>query len=77
MQDAFPGIAFTVQGTPKDVDGARDLAARDNYQFQWWACSLVNAQPYEARKEGANSGIDGLIYFHDDQGPRLKRSSSR
>ena len=72
MRDAFPGIAFTVQGTPKDVDGARDLATRDKYQFQWWACSLVNAQPYQGRKKGADSGIDGLIYFHDDQGPAQK-----
>jgi hypothetical protein len=70
--DAFPGIAFEVHGTPKDADGARDLAARDKYQFQWWACSLVNAQPYQGKKKGADSGIDGLIFFQDEKGEAKK-----
>ena len=63
LKDAFPGIKYEVHGTPKDLDGARDLAARDKYQFQWWAVSLVNAVPFAGRKKGADSGIDGLIYF--------------
>ncbi len=57
--------AFEIEGTPKDADGARNLAERDKYQFQWWACSLVNAAPYQGKKKGADSGIDGLIFFHD------------
>jgi site-specific DNA-methyltransferase (adenine-specific) len=67
LRDAFPGIAFEVHGTPKDFESARDLAQRDKYQFQWWACSLVNAQPYQGKKKGADSGIDGVIYFKDDK----------
>ena len=63
LADSFPGIVFEVHGTPKDLASARDLARRDKYQFQWWAVSLVNAQPYGGRKKGADSGIDGLIYF--------------
>jgi site-specific DNA-methyltransferase (adenine-specific) len=63
LKDAFPGIKYEVHGTPKDLDGARDLAARDKYQFQWWAVSLVNAVPFAGKKKGADSGIDGLIYF--------------
>jgi len=66
LKDAFPGIAFDVHGTPKDMDGARDLARRDKYQFQWWALSLIDAQPYGGKKKGADSGIDGLIYFRSD-----------
>lgn len=66
LRDAFPGIQFEVEGTPKDLEGARNLALRDKYQFQWWACSLVNAQPYQGKKKGADGGIDGLIYFNDD-----------
>lgn len=72
LKDAFPGIAFDVHGTPKDLDGARDLAARDKYQFQWWASSLVNAQPYQGKKKGADSGLDGVIFFQDDKGPAQK-----
>lgn len=66
LKDAFPGIAFEVHGTPKDLAGARDLAERDKYQFQWWAVSLVNAVPYGGKKKGADAGIDGIIYFKPD-----------
>ena len=68
LKDAFPGLAFEVHGTPKDLEGARDLAERDKYQFQWWACSLVDAQPFQGKKKGADGGIDGLIYFADAVG---------
>ncbi len=63
LNDAFPGIKYEVHGTPKDLEGARTLAAQDKYQFQWWAVSLVNAVPFGGKKKGADSGIDGLIYF--------------
>src|SRR5712671_3416214 len=66
LTDAFPGITFAVHGTPKDLDGAHALADQDKYQFQWWAVSLVNAVPYGGKKKGADSGIDGFIYFKPD-----------
>ena len=72
MKDAFPGITFEVHGTPKDHAGARNLAERDKYQFQFWALSLVNAQPYKSGKKGADGGTDGLIYFQDDKGAAKK-----
>lgn len=56
---------FEVIGTPGDIEAARDLALRDKYQFQWWAVSLVDAQPYQGKKKGADGGIDGLKFFHD------------
>jgi adenine specific DNA methylase Mod len=66
LTDAFPGIKFEVHGTPKDLDGARELAAQDKYQFQWWAVSLVKAVPFGGKKKGADTGIDGFIYFKPD-----------
>lgn len=45
---------------------ARALADQDKYQFQWWAVSLVNAVPYGGKTKGADSGIDGFIYFKPD-----------
>lgn len=66
MKDAFPGISFEVHGVPKDFEGAVDLARRDKYQFQWWACSLLNAQPYQGKKKGSDGGIDGLIFTMED-----------
>ena len=66
LKDAFKtGLAFEVHGTPKDPDAARDLATRDKYQFQWWAVSLVEAQPFQGKKKGADGGIDGLKFFGD------------
>ncbi len=67
LRDAFPGVKFKVHGTPTDNEGATELANRDKYEFQYWACSLVNAQPFDGRKKGADGGIDGLIYFQDDK----------
>ncbi|HEY0004266.1 MAG TPA: DNA methyltransferase [Pyrinomonadaceae bacterium] len=75
LRGAFPGINFEVHGTPKDFESAKDLARRDKYQFQWWACSLVNANPYQGKKKGADTGIDGLIYFQDDQSEIHKHRS--
>jgi adenine specific DNA methylase Mod len=63
---------FEVHGTPKDIESARDLAERNKYQFQWWAVSLVDAQPFKGKKKGPDTGIDGLKYFYDlaDEEPR-------
>ena len=66
LKDSFGAkCQFEVQGTPKDLDAARNLATRDKYQFQWWAVSLVDAQPFQGKKKGADGGIDGLKFFHD------------
>jgi site-specific DNA-methyltransferase (adenine-specific) len=63
MQDAFPGLEIEVIGEPVDLAGARDLAQRDKYQFQWWALDRLGAQPVSGRKRGADLGIDGVIPF--------------
>jgi hypothetical protein len=52
----------SVHGTPTDLDGARDLAMRDKYQFQWWAVSLVNAVPFAGKKKGADVAA---LYLND------------
>ena len=63
LREHFPGAEFEVHGTPKDAEGARDLARRDKYQFQWWALSLVGARPYGEKKKGGDTGIDGVKFF--------------
>jgi site-specific DNA-methyltransferase (adenine-specific) len=61
LKYAFPGISYRVHGIPKDIEGARDLAARDKHDFQIWAVTrLENAVP---GKKGADGGIDGHIFF--------------
>jgi len=59
LKDAFSGITFDVYGTPQDIDGARNLAQRDKYQFQWWAVSLIDAQPYDGKRKAQTAGSTG------------------
>lgn len=73
LKDAFPGIEFSVEGTPTTLTGAQELAARDKYQFQWWAISKVDALPFGGKKKGADGGIDGIIYFKPD-GKRTEKA---
>lgn len=59
------GVQYKVIGEPTSVPDAQTLADDDPYQFQWWALGLVGARPVEGKK-GADKGIDGRIYFHDE-----------
>jgi site-specific DNA-methyltransferase (adenine-specific) len=68
LDDAFGESVrstYEVIGEPVDLSGAQRLAQDDPYQFQWWALSLVGARPLEEKK-GADQGIDGRLYFHDE-----------
>ena len=70
MFDLEPGRDkdYDVIGEPEDVGSARALWEQDPYQFQFWAVSLLEAQPQQEQKRGADRGIDGLLHFID--GPR-------
>jgi site-specific DNA-methyltransferase (adenine-specific) len=68
LKDSFGLVAdkdYKVVGEPVSVPDAQALAATDPWQFQWWALGLVGARPAE-QKKGADKGIDGRLYFHDD-----------
>jgi len=66
LKKAFgPSCEFEVHGLPKDLESAKDLARRNKYQFQWWAVSLVDSQPFQGTKKGPDTGIDGLKFFQD------------
>jgi DNA modification methylase len=58
---------YEVIGEPTDVRGAEQLAEENKYQFQYWALGLCGARPSEAIKKGADRGIDGRLFFHDDR----------
>lgn len=72
LKEMFPSVDFEIVGEPKSEEAARYLAEQDRYQFQFWAASLVEAQPLGATagskkgKKGADKGIDGIINFIDD-----------
>ena len=71
LHDAFGDEAkYDVVGEPVTLPEAESLASEDPYQFQWWALGLVGARPAEGKK-GADHGIDGRLFFHDE-GPKGK-----
>ncbi|MCE5294475.1 MAG: restriction endonuclease, partial [Chlamydiales bacterium] len=73
LEDAFgPSLQFQVIGEPTTLEEAASLAAQDKYQFQWWALGLVGARPAEGKK-GADRGIDGRLYFHDEVSSKTKQ----
>ena len=65
-------LKFNIVGEPVDLASAQVLAETDPYQFQFWSLGLVGARPAE-QKKGADRGIDGRIYFHDEKGGRTKQ----
>jgi site-specific DNA-methyltransferase (adenine-specific) len=64
---------YEVLGEPKDLASAEALALQDRYQFQWWAVGLVDGRPAQDKKKGKDTGIDGYIYFFDDNSGIAKR----
>ncbi|PSH04784.1 MAG: site-specific DNA-methyltransferase [Acidobacteria bacterium] len=85
LQDRFdkpgkPGEAinaikdtYEIHGEPTDLSGARKLAEDDKFQFEAWALSLVGARPAGQVRRGADKGIDGRLYFHDDSSGKSKQ----
>ncbi|HLX59285.1 MAG TPA: DNA methyltransferase [Ktedonobacteraceae bacterium] len=63
---------YRVRGEPKTFSEAQALAEQDKYQFQWWVLGLVYARGDEEKK-GADHGIDGQLYFHDEVGGKTKQ----
>lgn len=64
---------YEVVGEPTDLEGARQLAnEKDKYQFQSWALGLCGARPVDLKK-GADRGIDGRLYFHDEKNGKTKQ----
>jgi len=73
LLDAFNGEAkYRVIGEPTTTEDAQALADSDPFQFQAWALGLVGARP-AVQKKGADKGIDGRLYFHDDSSGKTKQ----
>jgi hypothetical protein len=72
LMSAHGKVDYEVIGEPVSLPDAKSLAESDKFQFQWWALGLVGARPTE-QKKGADRGIDGRIYFHDDSMTKTKQ----
>ena len=75
LRDAFGdaiSTTYRVIGEPVSLPDATSLAHDDPYQFQWWSLGLVGARRSE-QKKGSDQGIDGRLYFHDEENGRTKQ----
>ena len=75
LEDTFGAelSPYEVIGDPQDLPGAQALFDQDPYQFEWGALGLVEARPAGGKKKGADKGVDGYIYFFDDDSGQAKK----
>ncbi len=54
-------------GLPNDLAGAKEMFAKDAFQFEYWALDLIDAMPGPGKSKdnmrGADKGIDGIVTF--------------
>jgi site-specific DNA-methyltransferase (adenine-specific) len=67
------GTTYDIVGEPVSVADAAELAKQDPFQFQSWALGLAEARVADSAKKGADRGIDGRKYFHDDKSGKSKQ----
>ena len=62
-------IQINLDGIPKDLSGAKELALKNRFEFEYWALSLVNAIPKRSKEKmyGADKGIDGMIVIRTSE----------
>jgi DNA modification methylase len=65
--------SYDIVGEPVSVKDAAELAIQDPFQFQSWALGLAGARIATSAKKGADRGIDGRLYFHDDKSGKSKQ----
>ena len=55
------GQDYTIEGIPRNLEGAKDLWERDKYHFQKWAVEEIDG--FVTTRRTADGGIDGRLYF--------------
>ena len=56
-------FAVPIDGIPADLASAEALAEKDPYGFQQWAVGELGCQLWNDGKKGADTGIDGEMWF--------------
>ncbi|WP_088049422.1 DNA methyltransferase [Virgibacillus dakarensis] len=68
---------YSVAGEPIDLEGAKQLADNNRFQFQIWALSLLGINykgDFNSIKKGPDGGVDGVHFFDDGEAGKLKKS---
>lgn len=77
--DLLPKQDYQEIRTPSDLAAAQYFAESDPLQFQFWIVGEIGAQPYGAAgdskkgKKGADTGIDGQLFFRTPDGGTIER----
>ncbi|NCN83279.1 MAG: site-specific DNA-methyltransferase [Sphingomonadales bacterium] len=71
MKEAFAGIEFEIRGRPNTLAAAQKLAHDNKNEFEKWAVTALDGIPYKTG-QGADGGVDGLIYFNGHDGVTQK-----
>ena len=61
---------YTIEGVPRNVEGAEQLWERDKYHFQKWAVEQCDG--FVTNRRSADGGIDGRIYFDGNHPDNLE-----
>ena len=71
LKEHFPDVKYKLVGIPCDVASAEKLAStrEGKFLFEHWFVTALGGQPFKSGG-GADSGIDGFMYFKDIKGKR-------
>lgn len=58
-------VSYELGGSPRDLAGADALFERDEFEFQTWAVTQLDAEPNERRS--GDKGVDGVTRFYIDR----------
>jgi hypothetical protein len=58
-------VSYELRGSPRDLGGADALFERDEFEFQTWAVTQLDAEPNE--KRSGDKGVDGVASFYIDR----------
>ena len=57
-------VSYELGGSPRDLAGANALFEKDEFEFQTWAVTQLDAEPNE--KRSGDKGVDGVTSFYID-----------
>lgn len=67
LEDAYGNqVSYDLIGEPATLEDAAYLAETNPHEFQRWALIRAGGPSFLDVKKGADQGIDGRLFFHDD-----------
>jgi len=71
LHEAFGDLHIETHGLPASYAGALELARADKHEFELWVLGELDAMPYKGGRKGADTGIDGYLFFRYVEGEKV------